>query len=129
LIVHSSDDLLGKRLSTFAKTYRSSIRDELRALLGRYTFVDFAQKVVGVGSVGTRCYVVRFQGNGPDDPLFLQIKKASASVPGPYAGRGRYRNHGQRVVRGQQYIQAASDVFLVGGASGRSTSTFASCAT
>jgi uncharacterized protein (DUF2252 family) len=129
LIVHHSDDLLGKRLSTFAKTYRSSIRDDLRALLGRYTFVDFAQKVVGVGSVGTRGYVALFQGNSPDDPLYLQITEASASVLDPYAGRSRYRNHGQRVVRGQQYIQAASDVFLVGGASGRSISTFASCAT
>ena len=81
-------------------------------LLRRYNFVDFAQKVVGVGSVGTRCYIVLMQGSGPNDPLFLQIKQASASVLEPYAGKSRYTNHGQRVVRGQQYIQAASDIFL-----------------
>jgi uncharacterized protein (DUF2252 family) len=111
-IIHHSDELVGKHVPAFAKAYRTSVRDDLRMLLNRYHFVDFAQKVVGVGSVGTRCYVVLLQGNGPDDPLFLQIKQAFPSVLEPYAGKSRYSNHGQRVVRGQQYIQAASDIFL-----------------
>jgi uncharacterized protein (DUF2252 family) len=112
LIVHHSDELVGDRLPTFTKTYRSSLRDDVSALLQRYTFVDFAQKVVGVGSVGTRCYVVLMRGNDNDDPLFLQIKEASASVLEPYLGKSRYQNHGQRVVRGQHATQAASDIFL-----------------
>ena len=112
LIVHGSDELVGDHLPTFAKTYRSSLRDDVSALLHRYTFVDFARKVVGVGSVGTRCYVVLMRGNDNDDPLFLQIKEASASVLEPYLGKSRYGNHGQRVVRGQHATQAASDIFL-----------------
>jgi uncharacterized protein (DUF2252 family) len=112
LITHHSDELLGARLPTLGKTYRSSIRDDLSALLQRYEFVDFAQKVVGVGSVGTRCYITLMRGNSDQDPLFLQIKEASASVLEPYAGKSKYRNHGERIVHGQQYTQAASDIFL-----------------
>jgi uncharacterized protein (DUF2252 family) len=112
LVVHIDDAELEERLRTVARTYRSSIRDDLRALLSRYTFVDTARKVVGVGSVGTRCYLVLMQGNHDEDPLFLQIKEANASVLEPYAGKSTYANHGQRVVRGQQYVQAASDIFL-----------------
>jgi uncharacterized protein (DUF2252 family) len=112
LIVHQSDELVGDRLPIFAKTYRATLRDDVSALLQRYTFVDFAQKVVGVGSVGTRCYVVLMRGKDNDDPLFLQIKEASASVLEPYLGKSRYGNHGQRVVRGQHATQAASDIFL-----------------
>ncbi len=120
LVIHISDAQLEDRLRTLAKTYRSSIREDLRSLLDRYTFVDFARKVVGVGSVGTRCYVALFRGNHDDDPLFLQIKEAFPSVLEPYAEKCKFPNHGQRVVRGQQFIQAASDIFLgwgrVGGA-------------
>jgi uncharacterized protein (DUF2252 family) len=112
LVIHLDDAEIEERLRTVAKTYRSSIRDDLRALLSRYTFVDVARKVVGVGSVGTRCYIVLFRGNHDEDPLFLQIKEAVASVLEPYAGKSTYANHGQRVVRGQQYTQAASDIFL-----------------
>jgi uncharacterized protein (DUF2252 family) len=112
LVIHISDALLEDRLRTLAKTYRSSIREDLRSLLDRYTFVDFARKVVGVGSVGTRCYVILFRGNHDDDPLFLQIKEAFPSVLEPYAEKSKFPNHGQRVVRGQQFIQAASDIFL-----------------
>ena len=72
--------LVGDHLPEMAKAYRSSIRDDIAALLDRYTFVDFAQKAVGVGSVGTRCYVVLMQGNHDQDPLFLQIKEAGPSV-------------------------------------------------
>jgi uncharacterized protein (DUF2252 family) len=112
LIVHQSDELVGDRLPIFAETYRSSLRDDVRALLQRYTFVDFARKVVGVGSVGTRCYVVLLRGNDNNDPLFLQIKEASASVLEPYLGTSPYSNHGQRIVGGQHATQAASDIFL-----------------
>jgi uncharacterized protein (DUF2252 family) len=112
LIVHLDDAELEKRLRTVAKTYRSSIRDDLRELLNRYTFVDSARKVVGVGSVGTRCHIVLFRGKHDEDPLILQIKEANASVLEPYAGPSEYANHGQRIVRGQQYIQAVSDIFL-----------------
>jgi uncharacterized protein (DUF2252 family) len=112
LIVHRSDELVGDILPQMASAYRASIREDLQALLQRYTFVDSAQKVVGVGSVGTRCYVVLLQGNGPDDPLFLQIKEATSSVLEPFAAASQFQNHGQRIVRGQQYIQAASDIFL-----------------
>jgi uncharacterized protein (DUF2252 family) len=112
LIVHHSDAVLGQYLPRIAKTYNSSIRDDLRMLLQQYTFVDFARKVVGVGSVGTRCYIALLQGNSPDDPLFLQVKEAFPSVLEAHAGKSKYSNHGQRVVRGQQYVQAASDIFL-----------------
>lgn len=112
LVLHLDDAELEKRLRTVAKTYRSSIRDDLHALLDRYTFVDSARKVVGVGSVGTRCHIVLFRGKDDEDALVLQIKEANASVLEPYAGPSGYANHGQRVVRGQQYIQAVSDIFL-----------------
>jgi uncharacterized protein (DUF2252 family) len=112
LIVHASDEVVGDHLRTLDETYRSSIRDDLNALLQRYTFVDFALKVVGVGSVGTRCNVVLMRGNDDNDPLFLQIKEGSASVLEPYADKSQYRNHGKRIVRGQQYTQATSDIFL-----------------
>jgi uncharacterized protein (DUF2252 family) len=112
LIEHYSDELVGDRVPTFAEAYRSSLRDDVRALLQRYRFADFARKTVGIGSIGTRCYVVLMIGNDDRDPLFLQIKEAQASVLEPFAGKSQYRNHGQRVVRGQQYIQAASDIFL-----------------
>jgi len=112
LLVHIDDAVLEDRLRSVVKTYRSSIRDDLKALLSRYSFVDTARKVVGVGSVGTRCHIVLLRGNHDEDPLILQVKEANASVLEPYAGKSKYPNHGQRVVRGQQYIQAASDIFL-----------------
>src|SRR5215217_4460765 len=76
LLVHISDAELEDRLRTVVKTYRSSIRDDLKALLSRYTFVDTARKVVGVGSVGTRCHIVLLRGNHDEDPLILQVKEA-----------------------------------------------------
>ncbi|MET0770915.1 MAG: DUF2252 domain-containing protein [Solirubrobacteraceae bacterium] len=93
------------------RQYRRSLAPERRVLIDRYRFVDIAHKVVGVGSVGTRCWVVYFE--GPDgDPLFLQAKEATASVLEPYLGRPAQKHHGQRVVLGQKLMQAASDVFL-----------------
>ena len=92
--------------------YAGSLDPDVRLLLDRYSFVDAALKVVGVGSVGTRCFIVLLAGRADLDPLFLQIKEAQPSVLAPYAGRSRYRNHGQRVVVGQRVMQAASDTFL-----------------
>ena len=92
--------------------YRRSLSPELRSLVDRYRFVDLARKVVGVGSVGTRCWVALMVGRSEADPLFLQVKEAEASVLEPYLGRSRYEQHGQRVVDGQRRIQAATDIFL-----------------
>jgi hypothetical protein len=83
-----------------------------RHLLERYRFVDAARKVVGVGSVGTRAWVVLMLGIVDDEPLMLQLKEAQPSVLAEFAGRSRYENQGQRVVVGQQTLQAASDIFL-----------------
>ena len=94
------------------RQYRGSLQADRRALLERYTFVDMARKVVGVGSVGTRCMVVLLVGRDEDDPLLLQVKEAAPSVHAEFVGRSRYRNQGQRVVTGQRLMQQASDVFL-----------------
>ncbi len=92
--------------------YRRSLADETRALLDRYEEVDWARKVVGVGSVGTDDAIVLLLGDGASDPLFLQVKEAQASVLERHAGASAYASHGQRVVAGQRLTQAASDIFL-----------------
>ncbi len=92
--------------------YLASLDADRRVLLDRYELVDAALKVVGVGSVGTRCFIVLLAGKADLDPLFLQIKEAQASVLAPYVGPSRYGNHGRRVVVGQRIMQAASDTFL-----------------
>jgi uncharacterized protein (DUF2252 family) len=99
------------RLSAIMATYRETLPDERRALLDRYRLVDAAIKVVGIGSVGRRCWIGLFM-SASNDPLFLQFKEARASVLEPYAGRSVYSHHGQRVVIGQRLMQPASDVFL-----------------
>jgi uncharacterized protein (DUF2252 family) len=91
--------------------YRQTLSDDRRVLVDRYELVDHAVKVVGVGSVGTRCGILLLMA-GPGDPLFLQVKEARPSVLEPYAGKSAYDNHGQRVVIGQRLMQAASDLFL-----------------
>ena len=101
---------IGTRLAL--DRYRRSLPDDLRTLLERYTMVDFARKVVGVGSVGTDDAMALVLGTGPGDPLFLQVKEAQRSVLEPFAGASAYSNHGQRVVWGQRTMQAASDIFL-----------------
>src|SRR5215470_16135487 len=93
------------------ETYRLTLDDHYRVLLDRFRLHDLAMKVVGVGSVGTTCLVALFLASG-QDPLFLQVKQANASVLEPFAGRSAYRNHGQRVVMGQRLMQAASDMML-----------------
>ncbi len=95
----------------FWDTYVASVPDERKPLLDRYKLVDVAIKVVGVGSVGTRCAIALLMA-GENDPLFLQFKEADASVYEPYAGASPYSNHGQRVVVGQRLMQEASDIFL-----------------
>jgi hypothetical protein len=96
---------------THAQLLRSLPPDR-RQLLARYNFVDAARKVVGVGSVGTRCYIVLLVGRDKDDPLFLQVKQAQRSVLEPHLRRSKYANQGQRVVTGQHLMQSASDIFL-----------------
>jgi len=107
-------------LEAILATYRESLSDDRRALFDRYRFVDASIKVVGVGSVGRRCWIGLFMSAG-NDPLFLQFKEARASVLEPYAGASVYPHHGQRVVMGQRLMQPASDVFLgwVTGVEGR----------
>src|SRR5215218_1447389 len=94
------------------RAYRAGLREDQRQLLERFELVDVARKVVGVGSVGTRAFIVLLQGRDQHDPLFLQVKEATASVlEGPLA-KSRYRQHGERVVSGQRMLQAASDIYL-----------------
>jgi len=94
------------------RSYRRSLAGDRRKLLERFRFVDLARKVVGVGSVGTRAWIVLMLGRDGDDPLFLQAKEAQASVLEPYLGKSEYANSGQRVVEGQRLMQSASDIFL-----------------
>jgi uncharacterized protein (DUF2252 family) len=92
--------------------YRRTLQDDRRHLLDRYRFVDVARKVVGVGSVGTRAYVVLLEGRDEDDPLFLQVKEVGLSVLEGHVPSSAYEQHGHRVVAGQRLMQAASDIFL-----------------
>jgi uncharacterized protein (DUF2252 family) len=92
--------------------YRATLQPDRRHLLEQFEMVDAARKVVGVGSVGTRAYIVLLQGRDASDPLFLQIKEATSSVLEAHLPRSRYRQHGQRVVQGQRLMQAASDIYL-----------------
>jgi uncharacterized protein (DUF2252 family) len=103
---------LRQRLGQMLSAYRESLPDDRRTLLDGYRFQSIARKVVGVGSVGTRAWVLLFVGRDEQDPLVLQAKEAEASVLEPYVGVSEYSNHGQRVVEGQRLMQAASDIFL-----------------
>jgi uncharacterized protein (DUF2252 family) len=101
---HEIRDLLG--------SYRESLAIDRCRLLDRYRFADLAHKVVGVGSVGTRAWVILLLGRDSGDPLFLQAKEAQRSVLEPFVGKNEFDNQGQRVVEGQRLMQAASDIFL-----------------
>ena len=94
------------------RAYRSTLQDDRRLLLERFEIVDVARKVVGVGSVGTRAFIVLLQGRDQDDPLFLQVKEATASVLEDHLPKSRYRQPGERVVQGQRLMQAVSDIYL-----------------
>jgi uncharacterized protein (DUF2252 family) len=102
---------IGKHVKAMFHRYTLTLPEERRVILDRYHIVDIARKVIGIGSVGTRCAVILLMA-GQNDPLFLQFKEAHASVLAPYAGKSRYKNHGERVVTGQRMLQSASDVFL-----------------
>jgi uncharacterized protein (DUF2252 family) len=94
------------------RAYRRTLVSDRRRLLERYRYVHAARKVVGVGSVGTRAFIMLMLGRDDSDPLFLQMKQTEASVLEPFLGRSRYASHGQRVVEGQRLMLAASDIFL-----------------
>ncbi len=110
VITHVEGDL-GVLQKVFTD-YRATMPEHRRAFLERYRFVDFALKVVGVGSVGTRCYVLVLEGRDENDPLILQAKEATASVLEPHLATSGHPSPGQRVVVGQQLMQATPDIFL-----------------
>jgi uncharacterized protein (DUF2252 family) len=105
-------DAVLEALRTLVRSYRNTLPLERRALLDQFELVDFARKVVGVGSVGTRCWIALFLGHGGREPLFMQIKEAQPSVLEPFTRNSRFENHGERVVVGQRLMQASSDIFL-----------------
>jgi uncharacterized protein (DUF2252 family) len=109
--IPEEDEIRGQ-VYAILESYKRTLQDDRRHLLDRYHFVDAARKVVGVGSVGTRAYVVLLKGRDQDDPLFLQVKEAGTSVLERYVETNTYEHHGHRVVAGQRLMQAASDIFL-----------------
>jgi uncharacterized protein (DUF2252 family) len=112
LIFHSDErELSHEEMNAFLATYRASLPQERRMLFDRFELVDVAYKVVGVGSVGTRCLIALLMAEA-DDPLFLQVKEARPSVLEAYTRRTSFENNGERVVVGQRLMQAASDIFL-----------------
>jgi uncharacterized protein (DUF2252 family) len=113
LVADSADQAtLETELRTLIGDYRRTLETDRRYLLEQLEFADMARKVVGVGSVGTRCWIVLMLGRDASDPLFLQVKEAERSVLEDFAGASEYANHGERVVAGQRLMQAASDIFL-----------------
>src|SRR5258708_23345598 len=111
-IAHLDDEELAQQLSALVERYSESLQEDRHVLLRKYRFVDVAHKVVGVGSVGTRCYIALLMGTEVSDPLFLQVKQAETSVFEPHLGPSSYLNHAHRDVYGQRLMQAASDIFL-----------------
>ena len=113
LVADTTDQAeLETELRSLIGGYRRTLETDRRSLLDQFEFADMARKVVGVGSVGTRCWIVLMLGRDGSDPLFLQVKEAERSVLEDFAGASQYANHGQRVVAGQRLMQAASDIFL-----------------
>jgi uncharacterized protein (DUF2252 family) len=115
-IVHETHTQSGKpieeALGLLLESYFESLAEDRKTLLKNYRIVDVAKKVVGIGSVGTRCWIIFLEGNNPSDPLFLQVKEAQPSVLEPFAGKSAFKNNGHRVVAGQRLIQGAPDIFL-----------------
>ncbi|MFF0162986.1 DUF2252 domain-containing protein [Streptomyces sp. NPDC005263] len=105
-------DALEDQLRALIERYSESLQSDRRHLLRQYHLVDMARKVVGVGSVGTRCWIILLLGRDDEDPLLLQAKEADHSVLAPHVGASAYDNQGQRVVAGQRLMQATSDIFL-----------------
>ncbi len=110
-LIERIDDLV-ELLRGLVRGYRRTLQSDRRHLLEEFRVVDIARKVVGVGSVGTRSWVLLLLGRDGSDPLFLQAKEAQPSVLEEFVGRPDDRSHGERVVRGQHLMQAASDIFL-----------------
>ena len=103
---------LAAGMSVLLSKYRQTLEEDHRVLIRQFEFADMARKVVGVGSVGTRCWIILLMGRDDADPLFLQVKEAQPSVLSEFAGASEFDNQGQRVVAGQRLMQAASDIFL-----------------
>jgi uncharacterized protein (DUF2252 family) len=103
---------LESQLLDIMSKYRRTLETDRRHLIDQYRFAHLARKVVGVGSVGTRCWIVLMLGRDQSDPLFLQVKEAEKSVLSRFLGASEYTNQGQRVVAGQRLMQASSDIFL-----------------
>ena len=112
LVSEDQRKALEERIIEMLGRYRESLEGDRRHLIDSYRFVEMARKVVGVGSVGTRAWVVLMMGRDGQDPLFMQAKEAEASVLEPYVGASEFGNHGQRVVEGQWLMQTASDILL-----------------
>ncbi len=108
---HSADEIMSQ-MGTLLTQYRRTLNADRRHLIAQFRLVGVARKVVGVGSVGTRAWILLLEADGGQEPLFLQAKEAQRSVLADYCGASRYRNEGQRVVAGQHLMQAASDIFL-----------------
>lgn len=111
VLYHVAEPDIMKKVHEALDDYRLTLPDERRVLFDRYRMEDFAMKVVGIGSVGTRCFVGLFF-DEENHPLLLQFKESCRSVLEPYAGKSRYDNQGQRVVIGQRLMQSSSDIFL-----------------
>ncbi len=115
-IVHETHSQSGRpieeALGLLLESYFESLAEDRKILLKNYRIVDIAKKVVGIGSVGTRCWIIFLEGNHQNDPLFLQVKEAQPSVLEPFVGKSAIENNGQRVVTGQRLIQGAPDIFL-----------------
>ena len=107
-----SADQLQDAIHQEFRAYRMTLQEDRRHLLERFEIVDMARKVVGVGSVGTRAFIVLLQGRDERDPLFLQVKEATASVLEDHLPKSRFKQPGERVVQGQRMMQAASDIYL-----------------
>jgi len=115
-IIHETHTVAGRpvkeALDLFLASYSASLAPDRKHLFNQYRIVDVARKVVGVGSVGMRCWIIYLEGNQDEDPLFLQMKEAQSSVLTPFVSKSSYENHGQRVVAGQRLIQGAPDIFI-----------------
>jgi len=112
IVTRVTEEQLGAELRALFDLYLRSLQGAQRQLLERFQIVDVARKVVGVGSVGTRCFIALLTGRDDGDPLFLQVKEAEASVLKPFLPKGAPQHQGERVVVGQTVMQAASDIFL-----------------
>jgi uncharacterized protein (DUF2252 family) len=112
LVSETEGTRLTERMHGLLRSYRKTLQSDRQHLLNQFRFVSIARKVVGVGSVGTRAWVILMLGSDGQDPLLLQAKEAQASVLAEFVGKSRYSNQGERVVAGQHLMQASSDIFL-----------------